>query len=318
MSFHEVQFPTGISYGARGGPGHNTAVDELDSGAEERIARWSSPRAAYDVAYGIKTQADLAEVVAFARAREGAFHGFRFKDWSDFTTRTDGISAPTNADADLGVGDGATTEFQLVKTYSSGGTTKTRRIEKPVSGSVVVSVAGVAQTEGVDFTVNTTTGLVTFAVAPTVGQTVRAGCRFDVPVRFGKEVDEILEVSLDAYEAGSIPRLTAVEIKNEDPVDENFFYGGAQTFDPLSAPVSVTPNDGRVLLCNPVGVVTVNLPNPASYEPGGPYFFIVNLSGGTGFNVSYSGGLVVTVPAGGAVTIVLGYDGAGAKTWIGF
>lgn len=316
MSFHEVRFPTSISYGSRGGPSHNTAVVELDSGSEERISRWSSPRATFDVSFGVKTDADLAEVIAFARAREGALHGFRFKDWSDYTTATDGRSAASMSDATLGVGDAVTTTFQLVKTYTSGGTTKTRRIEKPVSGTTLVAVRGVLQTSG--YSVNTTTGLVTFTTAPGLGLTVTAGCEFDVPVRFGSEVDEFLEVSLDAYQSGSCPRLTAVEIKNEAAVDEDFFFGGAQSFDPFSQNVSITPNDGRVLVFNPTtALLSVNLPNPSSYQPGGPYFFIANLSGANTFNVVY-GSLVVTVPVNGWVTIVLGYDGAGAKTWFGF
>lgn len=316
MSFHDVRFPTAISYGSRGGPSHNTAVVELDSGVEERISRWSSPRASFDISFGVKTNADLAEVIAFARAREGAVHGFRYKDWSDFTTAADGRSAHSMSDATLGVGDDVTTTFQLVKTYTSGGTTKTRRIEKPVSGTVLVAVGGVLQTSG--YTVNTTTGVVTFTTAPSLGRTVEAGCEFDVPVRFGSDVDALLEVSLDAYESGSIPRLTVIEIKNEAAIDEDFFYGGAQIFDPHAAPVSITPNDGRVLVFNPTGLFSVNLPNPASYQPGGPYFYILNISATLALSVNYSGGLVITIPVGGAATIVLAYDGLGAKTWYGF
>ena len=115
MSFHEVRFPTGISYGSDGGPGFNTNIIALDSGAEERVARRETAKHIYDVGYGIKDQSDLAAVKTFFMARGGAVHGFRFKDWSDFTSATDGISSYSDTDQTIGVGDGTETDFQLVK-----------------------------------------------------------------------------------------------------------------------------------------------------------------------------------------------------------
>lgn len=317
MSFHEVQFPPTISYGSRGGPGHNTSIVELDSGAEERIARWTDPRCVYDVGYGVKSYADLGEVLKFVRARQGATHGFRFKDWSDYTSASDGVSAASNLDVTIGVGDGVTATFQLVKTYTSGGTTRTRRIEKPVSGTTVIAVAGTGTAVG--WTVNTTTGLVTFTSIPTVGQTITAGFQFDVPVRFGDDVDQLIEISLDDFSSGSIPRISAVEIKNEVPIDEDFLFRGSQTFDPMSANIAITPLDGCVLSVNPTaGGLIVNLPDPSAYSTGGPYFFIQNLSGANTVAVQYLGVTIITIPVSSVVTIVLGLDAASAKLWIGF
>ena len=59
-------------------------------------------------------------------------------------------------------GDGATTTFTLKKTYQSGAGSYTRDVTKPVTGSVRVAVAGVEKVEGTDFTVDVTTGVVTF------------------------------------------------------------------------------------------------------------------------------------------------------------
>jgi len=318
MSFHEVQFPTGISYGSRGGPGHNTSVIELDSGAEERIARWSTPRCNYDVSYGVKSYEDLADVIKFARAREGAVHGFRFKDWSDYTSASDGVSAAAITDQTIGTGDGVTTTFQLTKTYTSGATTRTRTIEKPVSGTVLVEVDGVAQTEGVDFTFNTTTGLITFTTVPGIGLTIKAGFQFDVPVRFGLDVDELLDVSLDDYSSGSVQRISVVEIKDEAPVDESFFYRGSQVFDPMSANVSITPNDGAVLAFNVTTTsLEIQLPDPANYAAGGPYHFVTNIGSQT-VTVKRSTTTVLTLGIDTWGTLVIGLDASGAKTWYGF
>ena len=81
MGFHEVRFPTNISYGARGGPSFNTAVIVLDSGAEERIPRWSTPRYKFDASYGIRSFDDLEAVIDFYIAMLGPAYGFRWKHW---------------------------------------------------------------------------------------------------------------------------------------------------------------------------------------------------------------------------------------------
>ena len=120
MAFHEVRFPDNISRGARGGPERRTQIVELASGDEERNASWANSRRRYDVAYGIRRADDLAAVVAFFEARNGRLHGFRFKDWGDHKScLPSGTPSPT--DQAIGTGDGATTAFQLVKRYASGG-----------------------------------------------------------------------------------------------------------------------------------------------------------------------------------------------------
>ena len=41
MSFHEVRFPTRVSYGAIGGPRFSTTVQILNSGFEQRNINWA-------------------------------------------------------------------------------------------------------------------------------------------------------------------------------------------------------------------------------------------------------------------------------------
>ena len=207
MAFHEVRFPDDISRGARGGPERRTQIVELASGDEERNASWSNSRRRFDVAYGIRRADDLAAVVAFFEARNGRLHGFRFKDWGDHKScLPSGTPSPT--DQAIGTGDGATTAFQLAKRYASGGQTWVRTITKPVAGTVRVAFDGAEQLGG--WTVDTTTGVVTFDTAPTAGVAITAGFEFDVPVRFDTDA---LDVTLDLERLGSITSIPLLEIR---------------------------------------------------------------------------------------------------------
>ncbi|MCB2111639.1 MAG: DUF2460 domain-containing protein [Rhodobacteraceae bacterium] len=207
MAFHEVRFPDDISRGARGGPERRTQIVELASGDEERNASWANSRRRYDVAYGIRRADDLTAVVAFFEARNGRLHGFRFKDWGDYKSGMPSAAiSPT--DQGIGTGDGTTTAFQLVKRYASGSQTWARTITKLVAGTVRVALDGAEQIGG--WSVDMTTGVVTFDSTPAEGVTVTAGFAFDVPVRFDTDA---LDVTLDLERLGSITSIPLLEIR---------------------------------------------------------------------------------------------------------
>lgn len=207
MAFHEVRFPDNISRGARGGPERRTQIVELASGDEERNASWANSRRRYDVAYGIRRADDLAAVVAFFEARNGRLHGFRYKDWADYKSALSS-QAITATDQQIGTGTGSLQTFQLAKRYTSGAQTWVRTIAKPVAGTVRVALGMVEQMSG--WTVDTTTGVVTFTAAPAGGVIVRAGFEFDVPVRFDSDT---LDVTLDFERLGSITAIPLLEIR---------------------------------------------------------------------------------------------------------
>ena len=207
MAFHEVRFPDNISRGARGGPERRTQIVELSSGDEERNASWANSRRRYDVGYGVRRADDLAAVVAFFEARNGRLHGFRFKDWSDFKSCAPS-AASGFADQPIGTGTGLNRVFQLSKRYVSGAQFWTRAIVKPVAGTVRIALGGVEQLSG--WTVDTTTGLVTFTTAPGAAVAVAAGFEFDVPVRF--ESDS-MDVTLDVERLGTITSIPLMEIR---------------------------------------------------------------------------------------------------------
>ena len=207
MAFHEVRFPDDISRGARGGPERRTRIVELASGDEERNSPWADSRRRYDAAYGIRRADDLAAVVAFFEARHGRLYGFRWKDWSDYKSCLPSAS-PSATDQIIGEGDGSITQFQLVKVYASGAQSYSRRIVKPVAGTVLLALDGIAQGSG--WSVDPSTGVVSFAAAPGNGVIVTAGFEFDVPVRF--DTDR-LDVTLDIERMGSIASIPLVEIR---------------------------------------------------------------------------------------------------------
>jgi uncharacterized protein (TIGR02217 family) len=208
VAFHEIRFPDNISRGARGGPERRTQVVELASGDEERNASWANSRRRYDVAYGIRRADDLAAVVAFFEARNGRLFGFRYKDWADYKSSLPS-QAITGTDQQIGIGTGSLKTFQLSKRYISGAQTWSRTIAKPVAGTVRITLGVVEQMSG--WTLDATSGVVTFTTAPGSGVIVRAGFEFDVPVRFDADM---LDVTLDIERLGSITSIPLLEVRS--------------------------------------------------------------------------------------------------------
>ncbi|EIE53012.1 glycoside hydrolase family protein [Citreicella sp. 357] len=207
MAFHEVRFPDNISRSARGGPERRTQIVEMASGDEERNGSSADSRRRYDASYGIRKADDLAAVTAFFEARRGRLYGFRWKDWADYKSSLPSAII-TTVDQPIGIGTGAATAFQLVKLYTSGAQSWTRTITKPVAGTVAVALNGVTQITG--WTVNTATGVITFAAAPAPGAVITAGFEFDVPVRFDTDT---LDVTLDFERLGSITSIPLIEVR---------------------------------------------------------------------------------------------------------
>ncbi|WP_138379148.1 DUF2460 domain-containing protein [Luteithermobacter gelatinilyticus] len=205
--FHEVQFPTDIGYGASGGPVFSTQVVEMASGHEQRIQEWAEPRLVFEVGTALRSEDDLAELLAFFRARAGRAYGFRFKDWSDYKSCPPGTDVRAQ-DQVIGVGDGLETDFYLIKTYQSGAENQVRRIHKPVVGTVRVALDGAEQLTG--WTVEETTGLVRFDVPPATGVTITTGFEFDVPVRFA---EDSLALTLETFRAGQVPQISLIEVR---------------------------------------------------------------------------------------------------------
>ncbi|WP_127601004.1 DUF2460 domain-containing protein [Nitratireductor alexandrii] len=209
-AFHEVLFPSAVSFGATGGPVRRNEIVTLTSGRERRNARFADSRRSYDAGTGLRSLEDVYAVLAFFEARRGSLHGFRFRDPFDRKSCAP-EQTPSALDQAIGTGDATTAAYQLVKRYGSGPDAYARAIRKPVEGTVSVAVDGVEAAAGADFAVDVTTGIVTFAPGsiPPVGLEITAGYEFDVPVRFDSEA---LSVSLAAFKAGQIPAVPLIEV----------------------------------------------------------------------------------------------------------
>lgn len=194
MAFDNVRLPDDIERGAQGGPKFQTSIITLGTGREQRNADWSQQRCEFDVSYGIQSKADFVEVVRFYYARLGKARGFRFKDWTDFAA----------TDEQIAIGDGTTTQFQLIKNYTSV-VTYQRKITRPVNGTLIVKVDDVITA----FTANYNTGVINIAPAPAEDAVITATFEFDVPVRFDNDK---LNLNVQTYDAASIGSIDIVEL----------------------------------------------------------------------------------------------------------
>jgi uncharacterized protein (TIGR02217 family) len=205
QSFDDVPYPLALGRDATVSPEFSTSVSVTASGHERRSSQWTDARLRYDVGPGIRSDAELGTLIAFFRARRGAARGFRLADPFDFSSN--GMTgAPTMLDQLIGVGDGLTATYQLIKHYGDPTDPQLRPISRPRLGSVLVSVDGVATS---DFTL-AAGGKIVFDTAPDEGAAIRAGFLFDVPVRFA---EDRLDISGAAFAAGEAPSVPLVEVR---------------------------------------------------------------------------------------------------------
>ncbi len=208
MAFIETpRFPDSISYGSSGGPEYNTTVVALGSGHEQRIRNFDHPLHKYNVGLGVKVLTDLETILQYFHVVAGRFDGFRYKDFTDFSSAGLGNTV-ANTDQNIGTGDSTTgfdgtADFDLIKLYSFGSTTYSRPIYKPITGTLLVAVDGVPKAETTQWTADYSIGRITFVAGqhPTTGQVVTAGYEFDVPVRFDSDM---IDISHEFFNAGAL------------------------------------------------------------------------------------------------------------------
>ena len=210
-SFHDVRFPLGVAFGATGGPERRNEIVSLTSGREKRNARFSQSRRHFDAGTGVRSLADLHDVLAFFEARRGSLHAFRFRDPFDMKScrPEEMVSA---MDQVIGTGDGTKARFALVKTYGEGEDAYQRLIARPVIETLRVAVDGIEKASPADWSFDFATGEVVFVSGsvPSAGEEVTAGYEFDVPVRFDTER---ISMSLTAFNAGQIPSIPLIEVQ---------------------------------------------------------------------------------------------------------
>jgi uncharacterized protein (TIGR02217 family) len=218
-TFDEVEFPVNVSFKAVGGPMFSTIVTKGFSGQEYRNRNWANCQRKWTISLKTPGPSDanapptrqifIDQLNAFFLTVSGMGDPFRFKDWTDWRWTTPQTLQTITA-----------TTFQLVKNYVCAGRFYTRTITKPVwstalnylnqplANSVQIAVGG---TPTGSFTLDATTGIVTFGSAPGGAVTSPYG-EFHVPVRF--DMDELpmqLEES-DTLDSNGIISLNSIRV----------------------------------------------------------------------------------------------------------
>lgn len=167
-----------VAQGFTGGPEWNTLVVRLANGREQRNAQWLYPNHRYSAQYMNFQRMEQQEILAAFHVARGQLHVFRFKDWNDYTAASEdgawqAVLTPTI---------GTMTPAQLFKNYLMGSDSTARKIQAPVSGTVVVLRDGAPVAVTVDYS----TGLVTPSSNWLAGSYTWTGDH-DVWVRFASD-----------------------------------------------------------------------------------------------------------------------------------
>lgn len=211
MTFPTYRLPPEVEVGMEGGPTFYNVIQEAISGQEQRVQVWAKCRGQWTCSYSIldteENSGTFRAIIALFRAHFGSLRPFPFKDWGDYQLTNELI----------GTGDGSDTTFQIIKTYNPGSIlgvstvyTYVRDIYLPRSG-LVVKVDGVTQTLTTDYTVSST-GIITFTVAPPNGEAITVTGEFDVPVRFDIGPGEPLPISINESNLAQINGFSLREV----------------------------------------------------------------------------------------------------------
>lgn len=198
MAFVDSKFPDSIAYGAEFGPNFSTDCVAVDSGQEQRNARWSRSMLRANVGHENKTLDETIELDTFFRAvAKGKLNSFRCKDFKDFT-----VTVATGKV--LSIASSPATRYQLVKRYTVAGQLEDRYITKPVASTVAIYVSGVLKATPADYTLDLTTGILVFVIAQSASNITWSG-QFDIEARFDTDSMPVTIVDKGAYSWGSIP-----------------------------------------------------------------------------------------------------------------
>lgn len=291
MTFHNARLPEAVQFSSTFGAGFQTVIQQTASNHEVRIARQSQARHRLSLVKNLLSDDEMAAVKVFHLRTRGALDSFRAKDWSDYTTASDGVSASAGTDQLLGTGDGSETQFQLVKRYAVGATGEyARTITLPLTGNVAgdsqtleVRVDGVLQTFNSDYTVTEPGGVITFSTAPALGLSVTAGFEFDIPCRFEKALDTLAGIRADASGVWSVQNLALLEVFAEVEWPERFDPGGSIDLGTVSGDISLSFGMESMVTLTPGGTGTrlVVLPAPPDLHEGGTQIFTLHVQAGT-------------------------------------
>jgi uncharacterized protein (TIGR02217 family) len=179
MHFESV-LDLGVDYGSDGGLGWDTGIARFPSGREHVNQARSHALGAWQLGNRRLDVAEYNTLSDFFHAMRGRAHTFLYKDWNDHKV----VLQPLVADGSA--------ETQLIKVYGLAINAWSREIRKPSASTVVIDLDSgggfAALTAGVDYTLDATTGIVTWiGEAPDAPDQLRWSGEFFVAARFDRD-----------------------------------------------------------------------------------------------------------------------------------
>lgn len=180
-------------------PRWNTKVQASVGGKETRARFFSAPLWRWQLSYEVLRQAsafqELQTLVGFFNQRQGRFDSFLYSDPTDNSVTAE----------QFGTGNGSQKTFQLIRNWGG-------FIENVVNVNVFATcfVNGVAVTYGTDYTVDNSTGLLTFVVAPAAGAVLTWTGTYYWRVRFDQDTADFQNF---LYQLWTLKQLVLVSVK---------------------------------------------------------------------------------------------------------
>jgi uncharacterized protein (TIGR02217 family) len=166
MPFLEERFPLNVDYGSSFGEHYAVDIVTTRGGNEYESMQNPYPKFRFEIGLTPRTEDwMIANILDLYHRSGGRFGGFRVRNDADYSTNNY-RSAPLFSDQLCIVVDAVAATYQIIRWYGdpSDPLATRRRIRKPVAGSVLVGIraANGSNHPITAFTVDTTTGIITF------------------------------------------------------------------------------------------------------------------------------------------------------------
>lgn len=202
------QFPvlTGLKWDVVKAPSFKTLIQSAVSGKECRVGLRAYPLYQFDMSYEFlgdghtKLGNELRKLMGLFLSMRGALDNFLYTDPTDYQV----------TDQNFGTGDGATTQFQMSRTYGD-----TFTFQEPIYNINAISnlkVNGVAQTNPTNYSVSAT-GLVTFVTPPANGHAITWSGTYFFRCRFMQDMSEFSRFMDDLWELKKLQLLGSLTDK---------------------------------------------------------------------------------------------------------
>jgi uncharacterized protein (TIGR02217 family) len=177
-------FPSfkGLSWPVVKTPTFMTRVQKSVSGIESRTAYAAYPIYKFSLTFEFLSVADYHSLAGFFLQRQGMWDSFLFNDPSDNTVTAQ----------QFGVGNGTSTQFQLVRAFNGTFAEPTQNI----NGTPTIYIDGVPTGA---FTLNST-GVVTFSTPPALGKILTWTGQYYFRCRFDADAHDYAQVLSNFYE----------------------------------------------------------------------------------------------------------------------